>query len=96
MHIIIIIINKAILQRQNEYSGKQQKTEIHNEPTFNIICKSHTDRDEQKQQTKSDCNADSASLKRIGIDKINEILNGLYDSGETSEDLSRPILIAMQ
>lgn len=74
-------------------NNRRQKSTTFN---INIICKSHTDRDEQKQQTKSDCNADSASLKRIGIDKINEILNGLYDSGETSEDLSRPILIAMQ
>lgn len=37
-----------------------------------------------------------SNLDDFGIDNVTEIINGIYNNGEISEDLSRSIFIVMQ
>lgn len=66
----------------------------HRETNANKIwSKNNNDQEEEKQVSKTSWGC-HRSLNNLGIDKITEIMNNIYNSGEIPEDLRRSFLTA--
>lgn len=74
--------------RETCSARKQEKTSANK-----IWSKNNYDQEEEKQVSKTSWGC-HRSLNNLGIDKITEIMNNIYNSGEILEDLRRSFLTA--